>query len=106
MCALCGILGCDDHWTAAVAREGVYSRLTSPQAHRAEAAARARVVNRALAPLRITFGDWQKRSYVLRGPTGKTAIFEGLNHLWAEAETLAGREIDPLDPAYLDRLEG
>jgi hypothetical protein len=105
MCSLCGILGCDDHWSHAVARDGVYTRNTDRLARRAEAARRAKVANAALAHLRLSFGDWQGRSYVLRSATGKTVLFDALGHLWPEAEALSGRVLDPLDPDWLDRIE-
>lgn len=105
MCALCGILGCDDHWTHAVPRDGVYTRNTDRLERRAEAARRARVANAALSHLHLSFGDWQARSYVLRSPTGKTVLFDAIGHLWIEAEAMSGKVLDPLDPGWLDRIE-
>lgn len=106
MCALCGILGCDDHWTHALPRDGVYTRNTDRLGRRAEAARRARVANAALAHLHLSFGDWQARSYVLRSATGKTVLFDAIGHLWPEAEALSGKDLDPLDPDWLDWIEG
>lgn len=105
MCSLCGILGCDDHWTSAVPREGVFTRNADRQTRRAEAARRLRLVNRVLAVWRLQLADWQGRSYILTNATGSTRIFDALSHLWPEAEVMAGRPLDPLDPRLLDRLE-
>jgi len=40
MCSLCGILGANDHWADAAAREGVYTRNTDPMRRRRERADR------------------------------------------------------------------
>jgi hypothetical protein len=105
MCALCGILGSDDHWSHALPRDGVYTRNTDRLARRTEAALRARVVNAALTHLRLNLGDWQGRTYVLRNATGKTVLFDAIGHLWPEAEALSGKTLDPLDPVWLDHIE-
>lgn len=104
MCSLCGILGCDDHWTSAVARPGVYTRNTDRLNRRREAANRTRLANALLEWRRLKLAEWQGTAYVLSGPTGGTRVFESLAHLWPEAEAMTGRAFDPLDAAFLDRL--
>lgn len=105
MCSLCGILGCDDHWTSAVPREGVYTHNAERQTRQAEAARRLRLANHVLGVWRMKLALWQGRSYILSNATGSTRVFEALSHLWPEAEALAGRVLDPLDPVLLTRLE-
>lgn len=97
MCSLCGILGCDDHWTNAVGRPGIYTRNTDSQSRRAEAARRLRAANKVLSFRRLKLAEWQGRSYVLASPTGASSVFEALSHLWPEAEALSGRSFDVLD---------
>lgn len=104
MCGLCGILGGQDHWSDAVARDGVYTRNHSPQARRLERAQRIRLANRALRCFGLTLEDWQSTSYILRTVTGKSEVFDSLNHLWPTAERLTGRPCDPLDEDFLERL--
>ncbi len=104
MCSLCGILGTDDHWTSAVGRDGVYTRNDSRVARRREAARRLRVANTILAARRMTIEDFHGTSFVLRTATGQSRVFEGLGHLWPEAEALSGKPFDPLDPVLLDHL--
>lgn len=101
MCSLCGILGCDDHWTSAIARPGVYSRNLDDRARRREAAQRLAAANAVLSWRRLKLDIWQGRSYVLAAPTGGAALFEALSHLWPEAEKLAGRDFDPLDEGLI-----
>lgn len=104
MCSLCGVLGCDDHWTSAIARPGVYTRNTDRLSRRREAANRVKLANALLEPRQLKLAEWQGASYMLSSPTGSTQIFESLAHLWPEAEAMSGRAFDPLDPDFLDRL--
>ncbi|WP_159588321.1 hypothetical protein [Chelativorans xinjiangense] len=104
MCSLCGVLGCDDHWTSAIARSGVYTRNTDRLSRRREAANRKKLANALLEPWRLKLAEWQGTSYVLSSPTGNTRVFESLAHLWPEAEAMSGRSFDPLDPDFLGRL--
>jgi hypothetical protein len=105
MCSLCGVLGANEHWTDAVAREGVYTRTTDRVARRRERANRVRIANRILAHWRLQLSDWQGTSFLLSTPTGRTEIVEDLGHLWSAAERLIGREIDPLSPEVIAAFE-
>lgn len=105
MCSLCGILGCDDHWTNAVARPGVYSRNHDDHARRVETARRLKSANAVLSFRRLKLDVWQGRSYVVTSPTGASSVFEALSHLWPEAETLAPRGFDPLDEELIAWME-
>ncbi|WP_417255962.1 hypothetical protein [Celeribacter halophilus] len=105
MCSLCGILGCDDHWTNAVARPGVYSRNHDDHARRVETARRLKSANAVLSFRRLKLDVWQGRSYVVTSPTGASSVFEALSHLWPEAETLVSRGFDPLDEELIAWME-
>ena len=48
--------------------------------------------------------EWEESAYVLRSPTGETVLADNLTALLVEAERLTRAPIDPLDPAYLERL--
>ena len=74
MCSLCGILGCDDHWSSAVERPGVYSRNDSRLSRRREAARRLAIANKVLHTRRMKVEDFHNTSYVLRGATGATTV--------------------------------
>jgi hypothetical protein len=105
MCALCGLLGGDEHWTDAVAREGVFTRNRDPSRRRLERARRVEVANRVLRFYGLRLSDWQGTSFVLSTFTGKSEMVDDLGHLWAVAERLSGRPCDPLDPDLLTRLD-
>ena len=104
MCALCGVLGVEDHWSDAVARPGVFSRNADPQARRRERAHRIRLANEALKAYRLNLSDWQGRAYLLSTATGKTEVVDSLAHLWPAAERLSGRLYDPLDSDFVARM--
>jgi hypothetical protein len=105
MCALCGVLGGDGHWTDAVARPGVFTRNVDSLQRRRERIHRVTCAQKVLGFYGLTLSHWQGTSYVLSTATGKTEIVDNLTHLWAAAEKLIGRPCDPLDPALVRRLE-
>ncbi len=96
MCGLCGMFGVVEHWTdgPGVADAG----------RRADRQHRVRAANAVLRPFGLRVADWQNR-LTLTGRTGKGAVVDNLGALWPVAERLAGRPLDPLDPALLARLE-
>lgn len=102
MCGLCGSLGGSD-WT-----DGVAPGQQTAVAHdrRRSRRERAAAASRALAPFGLSLADWQGSSFVLRGRTGAATPVAGLLDLWPAAERLAGRRIDPLDPAMIAALDG
>ncbi|MBV9566347.1 MAG: hypothetical protein JOY90_38775 [Bradyrhizobium sp.] len=105
MCALCGSLGGDEHWTDAVARDGVFTRNRDSARRRLERARRVEVANRVLKLYGLRLSDWQGTSFLLSTFTGKSEMVGDLGHLWAAAERLSGRACDPLDPDFLSRLD-
>ena len=90
MCALCGVL-LTSHWA-------------ERDSGRRERVFRVRILNRVLAHFGLELGDWSGRVYVLRDRKGRSAIVEDLGSLWTAAEELAGRPLDPLDPALVAAL--
>jgi hypothetical protein len=106
MCALCGVLGGGGDWTDADARPGVFTRNVGSLERRRERIDRVACAQRVLGFYGLTLSDWQASSFVLSTLTGKTCLVDNLTHLWAAAETLTGRQCDPLDPQLIDWLEG
>jgi hypothetical protein len=105
MCALCGVLGGAEHWTAAVARPGVFTRNTDTVSRRRERASQVAAANRVLQHYRVSLADWQGTAFVLSSATGKTEIVDHLGHLWAIAEGLTGKRCDPLDAELIRAME-
>jgi hypothetical protein len=64
---------------------------------------RARVgrINQVLAHYRLVLDDRGPHTLVLRAATGRSVVLGDFSGVWAAADQLAGRPIDPLDPALL-----
>ncbi len=92
MCGLCGVL-LSDHW----AEEGSGRRAR---------AFRVALLNRVLGHYGLALTDWAGSVYTLRDGKGGTAVVTDVGSLWSEAQRLAGRPLDPLDPALLATLGG
>ena len=90
MCALCGVL-LNDHW--AEQEGGRRGRMF-----------RVGLVNRVLDHYGLELDDWAGRVYVLRDRKGRAAVVDNLGVLWIQAAVLAGRPLDPLDPALVRAL--
>jgi hypothetical protein len=92
MCALCGVLS-TSHWA-------------ERDSGRRERVFRVRLLNRVLSHFGLELGDWNGRVYVLSDRKGKAVVVDDLGGLWNAAEALAGRPLDPLDPALVAALRG
>ncbi len=90
MCALCGVL-LTSHWAEA----GGGRRLRI---------ARVALANRVLGHFGLRLDDWSGSVYVLRDRKGRAEVVADLGGLWAAAERLTGRPLDPLDPDLLRAL--
>jgi hypothetical protein len=103
MCALCGVLADENGWD----QVGPLSDVTDAASRlkRRMRSERVALGNRLLCRFGLRLADWQGQRYVLSRRTGATTIVPGLRDLWSVAERLAGRDIDPLDPVWLDELE-
>lgn len=104
MCGLCGVLGGLGHWSDSAAAPEVFAARAEPHTRRRERQARTRLLNKVLAHHDLTISDWGGNAYVLRGPTGRTAIVNNLTELWDAVDRFARRPCDPLDPGLLDHL--
>jgi hypothetical protein len=77
------------------------------EAHRRQARfRRVRVVNRVLAPYRLsTHEDLSGTRYVVANGKGAEEVVRDLGELWAAAERLGRIQVDPLDGALMEALE-
>ena len=65
---------------------------------------RVRLVNRVLAHYGLALDDWGGAVYTLRDRKGSAVVVSDLGSLWMEAEKLARRRLDPLDPELVAGL--
>jgi len=90
MCVLCNVLA-SEHWAELEGgRRGRFMRV--------------RLLNRVLAFYGLRLDDWSGRVWVLRDRKGRSAVVNDLGSLWVAAERLAGRPLDPLEPALVVAL--
>jgi hypothetical protein len=66
---------------------------------------RTRLLSRVLDSVGLDIGTWGQ-GYVLGDRKGRSVVVETLPSVWIEAERLAGRKLDPLDPDLLGALRG
>jgi hypothetical protein len=62
------------------------------------------LLNRVLSHYGLSLSDWAGSVYTLRDAKGRSAVVTDIGSLWSEAEKLAGRPLDPLEPALLSTL--
>jgi len=96
MCGLCGVLGGRGHWTEASTNPETFASGSEAPTPLRERQERTRLVNRVLRHYGLGLKDWSGNAYILKGNTGKTAIVDNLAQMWAQAEVLSGRTLDPL----------
>jgi hypothetical protein len=96
MCGLCGLLGEDIHWSDPLGDE---------LPRRRERLQRISAINRVLAPFRLSVSDFQGCAYLVHGATGRQELASGLDDVWAKAQAILGRPLDPLDSRVLEYLE-
>lgn len=93
------------HWTEAGTDAGTTA--AEPGAHQRQIsrARRLGLINRILKPFGCAVEDWSGGKYIVRGFSGRAVLVDHLPQIWAAAEDIAKRPLDPLDPALLQRLE-
>jgi len=98
MCSACGYPATPGHWTDAGA--------TTPHDKLRARFRRAEVLHRVLSAYGLAAHDGGDVPGIqLASLTGAQAILPNLEELWAAAERLAGRPIDPLDPRFTGEKE-
>jgi hypothetical protein len=65
---------------------------------------RAGLLQAALRAFGLTLSDWGGTAYVVYDRKGRAEVVHDLSSLWTQAEELAGRPLDPLDPAVVAGL--
>ena len=113
MCVLCGALWTEQHWAEVAADE----RSEAPDGTVAfeihverrgqrlrDRARRAQLISAVFAGYGLHYQDWEGSSYSVRDAKGNTAIAPDLAALLPAAEKILGAPLDPLAPAFLDRV--
>jgi autotransporter translocation and assembly factor TamB len=90
VCPLCGALQ-TEHWADGAG--GRRARIL-----------RAGLLEQVVRRFGLTLSDWGGTAYVLSDRKGRAEVVHDLSTLWTQAELLAGRPLDPLDPVLLAGL--
>lgn len=94
MCANCGFPAAPGHWSEAGA--------STPHDRLRARFKRVRILRTLLAPYGLTaHDDGVVIGLTLSDRTGRHEFVTELAEIWARAEAMTGRRIDPLDPANL-----
>lgn len=102
MCVLCYELADEAHWSDF---QPLVGEAAAPAArHRYR---RASVLNDVLAPAGLVVRTpGPGRAVLVSNRKGASTVAAGLPAVWEAADRMGTRVIDPLDPTYLDALEG
>jgi hypothetical protein len=103
MCGACAVLNNAPDWVDRVGNpEGIGhgDNLTRG----AERHCRVAFINLLLRPTRMKLFDLGN-NLSLQSPTGRVEIVEGLAHVWAAADRLSSRPVDPLDLEQIEAIE-
>ena len=105
MCILCGEFVTRIHWTEKHAEDRARASIDAGakdenrRNRRRERTRRAAITNEVLRHYGLKVSDWGGTKYVLRDGKGRSELVRDLGSLWPAAQRLAGRPLDPLDPA-------
>jgi hypothetical protein len=111
MCVLCGRdFVTQVHWTDRRVEDGARAARKNAEPgdfhrdRRRDRVHRATLVNEILRHYGLRVGDWSGSKYLVRDGKGRSELVQDLGDLWPAAEKLAGRPLDPLDPALHEVL--
>lgn len=109
MCVLCGDLMTQAHWTD-LARHSDDDGVVDVGGQRQRDYARTRwqriqVMNDILRFYALSVADWNGSRYLVADKKGRVLLGINLQEAWGHADALAGRRIDPLNPALLQYLQ-
>lgn len=103
MCGFCAMLDGGKHWAEGTPEAGS-GREPDAREQRLERVYRVRLANAVLAHYGCSVEDWAMGQYIVRSQRGRSELVPALPQVWQTVESIAGRPVDPLDDALLERL--
>ena len=100
MCALCGVFGVEDHWSAGH-QAGANA---NPNLRRKARAVKVETVNKFLNTRGVQISDWQANYYVVANKTGSSKIVDNLSEIWDVIEKDFGGAFDPLSAVEIQKF--
>ena len=105
MCVLCGQMFTEIHWSERLLDPETVSQGAGETVRRQGRHARTRLLGKVLAHYGLDVSDdWSAMNYVVGNRKGTQLVVSSVAELWPAAAKMAGRALDPLDPALLQRL--
>jgi hypothetical protein len=96
MCDVCAVFGVGEHWSDAGLKVHAIFPVEDIRHYRTERRFRVALINRLVEPHGLTCGDWDGDAFVLTDRRGRSKVVPHLGDVWAAAERLSGRALDPL----------
>ena len=103
MCGFCAMVTGQAHWTEA-GSDAASGDLRGDRERRLARLYRVQLANAVVAHYGCGIEDWALGEYIVRSQTGRSEMVPALPQVWQMVERIAGRPVDPLDPALLARL--
>jgi hypothetical protein len=105
MRVLCGQMFSEIHWSERLLDPEMVSQGAGETLRRQDRHARTRLIGKVFAHYGLDVSDdWSAMNYVVGNRKGTQQVVGSLAELWPAAARMAGRPLDPLDPALLQRL--
>lgn len=105
MCVLCAQMLNEIHWSERQLNPEWITRGAGEATRRRNRRARVRLIGTVLAHYGLEIADdWSATNYLLGDRKGNHQVLASLAEVWPAAGRMAGRVLDPLDDALLDRL--
>ena len=105
MCVLCGEFIMNVHWTDQTSDDSDTVRVGEKQRDRKRTRLeRVHLCNQIFTHYGLKLEDWNGRKYIVRDRKGHSEVVHDLGSLWATAENMLHRPIDPLDPKLLEKV--
>ncbi len=105
MCVLCGQMFTEIHWSERLLDPEMVSQGAGETIRRQSRHARFRLLRKVLAHYRLDVrDDWSAMNYVVDNRKGTQQVVGSVAEVWPAAAKMAGRTLDPLDVALLQRL--
>lgn len=107
MCVLCAQMYNEIHWSERQLKPEPITSGAGESARRHDRHVRIRLIGAVLAHYGLEVADDRSATnYLLSNRKGNHQVLASLAELWPAATRMAGRALDPLDDALLDRLAG
>jgi hypothetical protein len=105
MCVLCQQMFTEIHWSERLLDPEMVSQGAGETIRRQGRHARTRLIGKVLAHYSLDVSDdWSAMNYIIGNRKGTQQVVGSVAELWPAATKMAGRAVDPLDPALLQPL--